>query len=156
MIKEITTSTVMLLVTAIFTGTLAVGAIAAEGIVGRSPWGADDEIGRLNLMTAKSRASIMARVKGGTVYDLSVEYFISMPSWQAGGDPHYRIWMTHTPHGTLIDDPMNLGEQMNKHVNYTGAAISMYSHMGTHIDALNHFGLDGKIFNGYTPEEHLA
>jgi kynurenine formamidase len=28
--------------------------------------------------------------------------------------------------------------------------------MGTHIDALNHFGLNGKIWNGFTPEEHLG
>jgi kynurenine formamidase len=45
---------------------------------------------------------------------------------------------------------------MNKKVSYTGDAISMYTHMGTHIDALNHFGLDGKIWNGFTPEEYLG
>jgi kynurenine formamidase len=28
--------------------------------------------------------------------------------------------------------------------------------MGTHIDALNHFGLNGKIWNGFTPEQHLG
>jgi kynurenine formamidase len=45
---------------------------------------------------------------------------------------------------------------MNAKVSYTGDAISMYTHMGTHIDALNHFGLDGKIWNGFTPEKHLG
>ncbi len=79
-----------------------------------------------------------------------------MPSWQAASDPHYRMWMTHTPHGTVIDDPLNLGNAMNEHVSYTGAAISMYTHMGTHIDALNHFGLDGKIWNGFTAAEHAG
>ena len=93
---------------------------------------------------------------GGKNYDLSVEYFIGMPSWQAAGDPHYRMWMTHTPHGTVIDDPMNVGKPMNEHVSYTGAAISMYTHMGTHIDALNHFGLDGKIWNGFSAAEHAG
>ena len=67
-----------------------------------------------------------------------------MPSWQAAGDPHYRIWMT-PPQGTIIDDPLKLGKVMNEHVSYTGAAISLYTHMGTHIDALNHFGLNGEI-----------
>ena len=67
---------------------------AQSAEVGTSPWGPEDEIGRLNLMTAKSRAAILSRVSGGTNYDLSVEYFIGMPSWQAAGDPHYRIWMT--------------------------------------------------------------
>lgn len=129
-------------------------AVSAE--VGRSPWGADDQIGRLNLMTEDSRKAILSRVAGGEAYDLSVDYFIGMPSWQAAGDPHYRIWMTHTPDGTLVDDPMKLGESMNRHVSYTGAAVSMYTHMGTHIDALAHFGLDGKIWNGFRADEHLG
>ncbi len=129
---------------------------ADERDVGKSPWGPADEIGRLNLITEQSRSAILSRIKGGEVYDLSVEYFIGMPSWQAAGDPHYRIWMTHTPHGTVIDDPLNLGTAMNEHVSYTGAAISMYTHMGTHIDALVHFGLDGKIWNGFSAADHLG
>ncbi|MGD9385633.1 MAG: cyclase family protein [Thioalkalispiraceae bacterium] len=124
--------------------------------VGKSPWGPTDEIGRLNLMTPGMQQAILARLRGGAIYDLSVEYFIGMPSWQAAGDPHYRIWMTHTPHGTVIDDPLRLGEAMNEHVSYTGAAISMYTHMGTHIDALNHFGLNGEIWNGFKAKDHLG
>ncbi|MBL3529340.1 MAG: cyclase family protein [gamma proteobacterium endosymbiont of Lamellibrachia anaximandri] len=124
--------------------------------VGKSPWGPGDEIGRLNLMTPVSQQAILSRIDGGKSYDLSVEYFIGMPSWQAAGDPHYRIWMTHTPQGTVIDDPLGLGKAMNEHVSYTGAAISLYTHMGTHIDALNHFGLNGEIWNGFRAEEHLG
>ncbi len=140
----------------IFPASLTNVATAADRVVGTSPWGPNDEIGRLNLMTAESQNAILSRVSGGKNYDLSVEYFIGMPSWQAAGDPHYRMWMTHTPHGTVIDDPLNLGKTMNKHVSYTGAAISMYTHMGTHIDALNHFGLDGKIWNGFSAAEHAG
>jgi kynurenine formamidase len=128
----------------------------ASAQVGQSPWGPDDEIGRLNLMTAESQSSIFSRISGGAIYDLSVEYFIGMPSWQAAGDPHYRIWMTHTPQGTVADDPLGVGVKMNEHVSYTGAAISMYTHMGTHIDALNHFGLNDEIWNGFSASEHLG
>jgi kynurenine formamidase len=64
--------------------------------------------------------------------------------------------MTHTPHGNVVSDPMKTGAHQNEHVSYTGAAISMYTHMGTHIDALNHFGLDGKIYNGFEAKEHLG
>jgi kynurenine formamidase len=128
----------------------------ASAQVGQSPWGPDDEIGRLNLMTAESQSSILSRISGGAIYDLSVEYFIGMPSWQAAGDPHYRIWMTHTPQGTVADDPLGVGVKMNEHVSYTGAAISMYTHMGTHIDALNHFGLNDEIWNGFSAREHLG
>jgi hypothetical protein len=65
----------------------------------------------------RSRSSIRkgwqgSRRAGGWINDalgLAVEYFIGMPSWQAAGDSHYRVWMTHTPHGTVIDDPLSLG-----------------------------------------------
>jgi kynurenine formamidase len=131
-------------------------AYAQEPDVGISPWGKDDELGRLNLMTDASRAAILGRVLGGKSYDLSVEYFIGMPSWHAIGDPRYQFWLTHTPRGTVIDDPMQVGASQNHHVGYTGSAFSMYSHMGTHIDALNHFGLNGKIWNGFRADEHLG
>ncbi len=124
--------------------------------VGKSPWGAADEIGTLNLMTPESRLAILSRIASGKTYDLSVEYFVGMPSFYHLGDPGYQYWLTHTPHGTVVDNPNGLGARMNSKVSYTGDAISMYTHMGTHIDALNHFGLDGKIWNGFTPEKHLG
>jgi kynurenine formamidase len=129
---------------------------AARPTVGVSPWGQKDEIGRLNLMTPESRSAVLARVGGGHVYDLSVDYFIGMPSWQAAGDPPYQMWMTHTPHGDHVSDSMKVGKELSAHVGYSGVAISMYTHMGTHIDALNHFGLDGKIYNGFSAAEHLG
>ena len=130
--------------------------VAQPRTVAISPWGDKDEIGRLNLMTPESSATILANISGERIYDLAVEYFIGMPSWQAAGDPHYRIWMTHTPRGSVIDDPLNVGKSINSHVSYTGAAVSMYTHMGTHIDALNHFGLNGEIWNGYRADDYLG
>ena len=124
--------------------------------VGTSPWGPDDEIGTLNMMTDASRAAVLARVGGGKVYDLSVEYFNGMPSWYLAGDPLYQLWMTHTPRGHAIDDPLKVGPAQNAKVAYTGDAVSMYTHTGTHIDALNHFGLHGKVWNGFTADEHLG
>ncbi len=158
--KRFTTTLGSLVVCAVLQGT-PVGAQEAPGAmqdraVGVSPWGPTDDIGRLNLMTDESRAAILSRVAGGTTYDLSVDYFIGMPSWQAAGDPHYRMWMTHTPHGTVVDDPLRLGREMNERVSYTGAAVSMYTHMGTHIDALSHFGLHGRIWNGFQAGEQLG
>lgn len=124
--------------------------------VGRSPYGPDDERGSLNLMTDESRAAVLSRIAGGKVYDLGVEYFVGMPSWHLLGDPRYQFWMTHTPRGTVVDDPAGLGRKENEIVSYTGDAVSFYTHMGTHIDALNHFGLQGKIYNGFRADEHLG
>lgn len=69
-----------------------------------SPWGPEDEIGRLNSMTPKSQADVLLKVDGSQVFDLSVEHFLGMPTWVAAGDPGYEIWMTHTPCGTIVDD----------------------------------------------------
>lgn len=124
--------------------------------VGISPWGPQDEIGALNMMTQASKLQVFSKISSGKAYDLSVNYFVGMPSFHTLGDPGYQYWLTHTPQGTVVDNPNGLGEGMNKKVSYTGDAISMYTHMGTHIDALNHFGLDGKIWNGFRPEEYLG
>jgi kynurenine formamidase len=128
----------------------------ARESVGRSPWGPADEIGTLNMMSDSSRAAILARVAGGRTYDLSVEFFNGMPSWYLAGDPLYQFWMTHTPRGHAIDDPLKVGKVQNAKVAYTGDAVSMYTHTGTHIDALNHFGLHGAVWNGFTADEHLG
>lgn len=124
--------------------------------VGRSPWGPDDEIGTLNMMTDSSRYAILSRLAPGRVYDLSVEFFNGMPSWYLAGDPLFQLWMTHTPRGHAIDDPLKVGKVQNAKVAYTGDAVSMYTHTGTHIDALNHFGLHGEVWNGFKADEHLG
>jgi len=124
--------------------------------VGKSPWGPEDEIGTLNMMDESSKLKILSSIGSGKVYDLSVEYFVGMPSFNALGDPPYQFWLTHTPDGTMVDNPNGLGHTMNKKVSYTGDAISMYTHMETHIDALNHFGLNGQIWNGFQPEKYLG
>lgn len=122
----------------------------------KSPWGPHDEIGRLNLMTDASRAAVLTRIAGGRVYDLSVEYHKAMPSWSLLGDPTYQLWMTHTPQGTVVDNPLQLGRAMHEHVSYSGDAVLMYTHTGTHLDSLAHFGLNGETWNGFKHEQHLG
>ena len=124
--------------------------------VGRSPWGPSDELGALNRMTDESRAAVLSRIGSGRVYDLGVDYFVGMPSWHLLGDPRYQYWLTHTPRGTEVDDPAGVGREQNALVSYTGDAVSFYTHMGTHIDALNHFGLNGEVYNGFRADEHLG
>ncbi len=79
--------------------------------VSKSPWGADDEIGRLNWVTPESTAAILNHLDGRHVFDLNVEYFIGMPSWVAAGDPRYGIWMTHTPQGSVNDNLSGVGSR---------------------------------------------
>lgn len=121
-----------------------------------SPFGSQDEIGMLNLITPESRRAVMSSADWGKVFDLAVDYFVGMPSWTRLGDPGYQIWMTHTPGGSVIDDAVHVGREQEELVSYSGDAISMYTHCGTHIDTLCHFGYHGRIFNGYTAAEHLG
>jgi kynurenine formamidase len=127
-----------------------------EFTVARSPWGPDDEIGALNHITPESRASVMARVDGSRVFDLSCDYFVGMPTWSALGDPPYQIYKTHDPAGDVVSNPIGLDDEANQLTSYTGDAIAMYTHSGTHIDALNHFGCHGEIFNGFRAPEHFG
>ena len=55
-------------------------AFAEQAQIGKSPWGAGDQIGRLNMMTEQSKAAILSRISAGVVYDLSTEY-----SWACRG-----------------------------------------------------------------------
>ena len=122
----------------------------------QSPFGSDDEIGMLNLVDGESRRAIMDRADPSRVYDLSVDNFVGMPGWFGAEDQPYQIWMTHTPRGEQADDIMRVGKAANELVSYSGDSISMYTHTGTHIDALNHFGYRGRIFNGFSVDEHLG
>lgn len=129
---------------------------AANIRVGTSPWGPDDQLGALNRLTPQNRLDVLARVDGTKVYDLSIDYFVGMPSFQAAGDPAYQIFMSHTPQGTVVDNLNGAGSEVNRHVCYSGDVVFMYTHTGTHIDALNHFGVDGEIYNGFSVEENLG
>lgn len=123
----------------------------------KSPWGPDDQKGRLNWITDESRAAVFSQIDATKCYDLSVDYFVGMPSWKGAGDPPYQIWMTHTPSGNVNDHLMNGVTKESKELcSYSGDAFSMYTHTGTHLDAFNHFGYHGEIWNGYNEKEDLG
>jgi kynurenine formamidase len=124
--------------------------------VSKSPWGADDEIGRLNWITPETNRAILEHLDGGHVFDLNVEYFVGMPSWVAAGDPPYGIWMTHTPQGSVNDNLSGVGSEVHEKYSYCGDSIHLYTHCGTHIDTLNHLGFYGKFWNGWMADADLG
>lgn len=126
---------------------LEASAQIAKNVAAKSPWGPTDEIGTLNMMTEASRAEVLKQIGGGKVYDLGVDLFIGMPTCCAPfGDPTFQIWMTHTP--------ARAGEK--ELLSYSGDGVSLYTHTGTHIDSLNHFGLRGKIWNQVSAQDALG
>jgi len=124
--------------------------------ISRSPFGPDDEIGMLNLISPDVARDVVRRSDAAAAIDLSVDMFMGMPSWVKAGDPPFQQWMTHTPGGTRIDDLTGAGAEQNELVAYSGDAVSMYTHTGTHIDTLNHFGYRGEIWNGFNAAQHLS
>lgn len=119
----------------------------AKNVAAKSPWGPNDEIGTLNMMTDASRFDVLRQVTGGKIYDLGVDLFVGMPlCCTPFGDPSFQIWMTHTP----------ARDSASELLSYSGDAISMYTHSGTHLDTLNHFGLHGKIWNQVSAADALG
>lgn len=134
-------------VAAMLTAYTAAHAKDGGGAAGKSPWGPRDEIGALNMMTDASRLGILKRVSGGKVYDLAVDLFVGMPSCcVCFGDPTFQIWMTHRP-------ARGEGKELLSH---SSDSISMLTHIGTHIDGLNCFGLKGRIWNRVSADDALG
>jgi kynurenine formamidase len=121
-----------------------------------SPWGVADEIGRLNRITNESRCEVLGALDGAWMLDLAVDYFIGMPSWGAAADPPYQTWLTHTPTGNVVDDLAGAGPLAAERFSYAGSAFSMYSHTGTHVCSLNHIGINGNFWNGWSQPTHLG
>jgi len=130
----------------------------ARNIASDVSYGPDDEVGALNEITEQSVLGILSRISSGKVYDLSVDFFIGMPSFTVFGDPHFQMWMKKTPRGVLNDKNPLLMQNNPERVTWSGDALSMYTHTGTHIDAYNHFclGLDCHTYNGFKADEHLG
>ena len=124
--------------------------------VSKSPWGPDDEIGRLNWITPETNRTILEHLDGTHLFDLNVDYFIGMPSWSAAGDPPYGIGMMHTPQGSIHDNLSGVGAATHERYSYCGDSIHMYTHCGTHVDTLNHLGHHGLFWNGWTPDKDLG
>jgi kynurenine formamidase len=124
--------------------------------VSRSPWGPDDEIGRLNWLTSESVAAVLGRMAPGPVFDLAVEYFLGMPAWTMSGDPKYEHFLTHTPQGSVLDGMTGVAPETHERYSLCADAILMNTHCGTHIDTLTHLGYCGRFWNGWTPEEHMG
>ena len=128
--------------------------LAAE--VAKSPHGPNDEMGVLNTLTAAQSLTVLQRVSGGKVYDLSVDYFVGMPGLAdlGMGDPPYHIWMTHTPSGIKVEKLSPAGGPPD--LALYDDAVTISTHSGTHFDSLNHIGYGDKIFNGFEATRYLG
>ena len=100
-------------------------------------WGADDQLGALNLITPEKRRTAAALVVDGISVSLARDVETLEAADNALPFKHTMLW-TGAGEGTWSAD--------NYNVSYHG-----FAH--THMDALCHIFHDGKMFNGYSRSE---
>ena len=77
--------------------------------VSKSPWGPDDEIGRLNWITPETNRAILEHLDGSHVFDLNVEYFIGHAVLGRRGRPEVRD--LDDAHAAGLDQRQPLGRR---------------------------------------------
>ncbi len=100
-------------------------------------WGADDQLGTLNLITPAKRRAAAALVRDGV--SISLAHPADTEPGPDNGSPYVHIMHSNGVEG---DGPW-CGDEF--HIEYHG-----YAH--THLDALCHMFIDGKLYNGYPKE----
>jgi hypothetical protein len=103
-------------------------------------WGAEDQLGSLNLITPEIIRKAAGPVKTGKTYSLSVPLEANGPQWPL----RPKIWRVTA----FKSDPSGWGS--------SGDAVMLHSHSGAHIDALCHVWYGHRLYNGYSVAEHVT
>lgn len=104
-------------------------------------WGADDEIGALNLIGADEVQNAAHLVRQGRVFSLAQEISGAMPI------PAHRPGVTHLLGRDGGD--YAAGARRPGGFQFAEDTVVMPLHTGTHIDALCHCWYDDELFNGF-------
>src|SRR6266704_3201863 len=113
--------------------------VAAVPVWWPSPFGADDEIGMLNHVTAAKRVEALSLVRDGRLYDLGRVL-----------DEHVPVFPGRAFHQTLVTTAhhANMGGVGENRVNWITEVISGTTQLGTHLDALSHLQIGDRAYNG--------
>lgn len=114
-----------------------------------SRWGAADQIGAGNLLTAERRLAALRMVNSGRVYDLSHEIDANAPFLLPNQTPFLlSIWASWRD---SIKRRRRVGARNDAGTNLERVEMTM--HVGTHIDALGHFSIGDRLYNGISAAE---
>jgi kynurenine formamidase len=114
-----------------------------------SRWGAGDQIGAGNLLTVERRLAALRSVQSGRLYDLSHEIGASAPYLLPNQTPYLlSIWASFRD---SIKRRRAAGAQNDAGTNLERVEMTM--HVGTHIDALGHFSIGDRLYNGNSAAE---
>jgi kynurenine formamidase len=110
-----------------------------------SPFGADDERGMLNHVTADKRREALALARTGRLYDLGRILDESIPVFPGR---FFRQTLVTTAHH------QNAREMVGENkVNWITEQVSATMQLGTHVDALSHLQIGDRGYNGWTVSE---
>jgi kynurenine formamidase len=123
-----------------------------HGRWGAARWGAGDQRGAGNLLTTEKRLAALALVRTGRVFDISHEIGTDAPYMLPNQTPFLlSMWASwrdsirrRRAAGALNDAGANV-ERME-----------MTAHVGTHIDALGHFSIGDKLYNGHAAADTVT
>ena len=107
-------------------------------------WGAEDERGALNLITQAKRAAAASLVREGATVSCSHPLAV-MPDVD-NPEPvlHHMLVAGDVPEGAVLPGLTFTADYM---------AIAPHGLANTHLDALCHFIVDGKMYNGFDASE---
>ncbi|HEX3863465.1 MAG TPA: cyclase family protein [Stellaceae bacterium] len=117
-----------------------------------SRWGPGDQIGAGNLLTVERRLAALQSVRDGRLFDLSHVIGADAPYMIPNQTPFLlSIWASWRD---SIKRRRKMGAVNDAGSNVERAEMTM--HVGTHIDALGHFSIGDRLYNGLSAEETVT
>lgn len=110
-------------------------------------WGVDDELGTLNFITDEVRARAVAEARTGRVVSLAAP-ITPVPLNGAFGVGEHTMPAAVTQTMTFADTRSSAFTDM--------LTINVHHQQSTHVDALAHINVDGKVYPGIPVEEAVA
>jgi kynurenine formamidase len=117
-----------------------------------SRWGPADRIGAANLITQEKRLAALRLVTEGRLYDLSHETSPVAPFMAPNQTPFlmslWASWRDSIRRRRTMGASNDAGANVER--------IEMTAHVGTHMDALGHFSIGNRLYNGLSAEETVT
>jgi kynurenine formamidase len=109
-----------------------------------SPFGEDDQLGKLNHVDEAKRLAALTSVREGRLYDLSHELHEGVPVFPGR---YFRQTLVSTAHH------YNGGGVGDNEVNWITEQVAGTMQLGTHLDALSHLQIGDRGYNGFSVGE---